>query len=49
METGSVLATWNLEAWTFVVELAVTCFVWGMVAGCILHRGMKTGRWSLLP
>lgn len=34
------MATW---------EIAVTGFLWGLVAGFILDRGLRTGRWSLWP
>lgn len=27
----------------------VGCFLWGLVAGVIIERGLLTGRWSLLP
>lgn len=32
-----------------VVLLLVTVFFLGCVAGCILERGLITGRWDLWP
>ena len=34
------MATW---------EIALMGFLWGMVAGLIVERGVRTGRWSLWP
>lgn len=30
-------------------EIALACFLWGVVAGVIVDRGIRTGRWSLWP
>ncbi len=34
------MATW---------EIAVAAFLWGIIAGLVLERWTRTGRWSLWP
>jgi hypothetical protein len=31
------------------IELELACFLWGVVVGFIIHRGISTGHWSIKP
>lgn len=30
-------------------EIGLACFLWGVVVGVIVHRGIATGQWSIKP